>query len=298
MGCSVHADLRPDARFIYNRRLLLALYSTTVRLPPEAADRVHRLGLRTVCRLHLAGVKLRHYRGRRGGHYVRMKPTVRSLGNGASIVTGNRPAARYVQRSEPTHRLSVHVDRHGAPADRQLTFGCNNVRSLRNKTDTLLDIRRQQSLDVMFIVESWCDANSVCLQQMRAAGYNVVDKPRPRLRTRVDALSVNHGGIVVIAVAGVRLMVIDVGVSPRSFELLCVRVSSGSSSCLAVVVYRPGSAAVTQSFFVELSDVLDRVMTYADPIYVVGDFNVRLDRPEDPTSRQLTDTFVMVSNVV
>jgi len=185
----------------------------------------------------------------------------------------------------------VHVDRHGASADHQLIFGCNNVRSLLNKTDTLLDIRRQQSLDVMFIVESWCDANSVCLQQMRAAGYNVVDKPRPRLRTRVDDLSVNQGGIVVIAVAGVRLTVIDVGVSPRSFELLCVRVSSGSSSCVAVVVYRPGSAAVTQSFFVELSDVLDRVMTYADPIYVVGDFNVRLDRPEDPASRQLTDTF-------
>ena len=161
MGCSVHADSRPDdARFVYNRRSLLALYSTTVRLSPETADRVHCLGLRTVCRLHNAGVKLRRYRGRRGGRYVRMKPTVRPLENGASIVTGNRPVARYVQHSEPTHRLiSVHVDRHGASADRQLTFGCINVRSRLNKSDVVLDTRCQHSLDVMFIVESWCDTN-------------------------------------------------------------------------------------------------------------------------------------------
>ena len=32
-------------------------------------------------------------------------------------------------------------------------------------------------------------------------------------------------------------------------------------------------------------------MTYTDPINIVGDFNVRLDRPDDPMSRQMTDTF-------
>ena len=91
--------------------------------------------------------------------------------------------------------------------------------------------------------------------------------------------------------AGVRVKVIDVGTNPLSFELLCVRIDSGTSSCVALVVYRPGSVAVTQMFFTELSDVLDRVVTLADPIYVVGDFNVRLDRIDDPASIQLSSTF-------
>jgi len=35
---------------------------------------------------------------------------------------------------------------------------------------------------------------------------------------------------------------------------------------------------------------LDHIVTYVDPIHVVGDINIRLDRPDDPVSRQFTDT--------
>ena len=30
-------------------------------------------------------------------------------------------------------------------------------------------------------------------------------------------------------------------------------------------------------------------MTYIDPVFLVGDFNIRLDRADDPASRQFTD---------
>ena len=40
-------------------------------------------------------------------------------------------------------------------------------------------------------------------------------------------------------------------------------------------------------FFDELSTVLDRVATYPDPVYITGDFNIRLDRPEDLRAEQL-----------
>ena len=73
-----------------------------------------------------------------------------------------------------------------------------------------------------------------------------------------------------------------------SFVMLCVRIASGASSCVAVLVYRPPAAAVA-SFFVELSDVLDRVITFADPLFVVGDVNIRLDRHGDPATRQFAD---------
>ena len=155
----VHADssqVRAAGRLaaaglVYDRRSLLALYSTSVRLPPETADRVYTLGLRNVCRLHRAGVKLRCYRGFRGGRAVRSRPTLRSAGNGAFIIGGNRPASRVGVadscRPVSANRLiKVHVDRHGASADRQLSFGCCNVRSLLKKVDFLLDVRRQLAL--------------------------------------------------------------------------------------------------------------------------------------------------------
>jgi hypothetical protein len=91
----------------------------------------------------------------------------------------------------------------------------------------------------------------------------------------------NHGGIVVAAVSGVRLMKLDLGVTPTTFELLCVRVAVGSSSFVAVIVYRPGSAAISAAFFVQMSDVLDRLATFAEPVLLTGDVNIRLERSTD-----------------
>ena len=73
----------------------------------------------------------------------------------------------------------------------------------------------------------------------------------------------------------------------RASCCVCVCVTSVSSFFVAVV-YRTGP--VTSAFFTELSDVLDRVSTFNDPILVVGDVNIRLDRPDDSASRQFTDT--------
>jgi len=276
------------ARRVYDRRLLLSLYSTTVPLCPNAAERVRSLSLRAVCRLHRAGVCLRRYRGQRGGRSTRPAPCLRSLGNGSAVVLGNRPTpvAAAVRRTQ-SRLVRVHVDRHGASSGPELSLGCYNVRSLESKVDQLLAVRRDLSIDVLLLVESWHDSDSVCLRRLRADGFTVVDKPRPRARD--DSLSTNHGGIVAAAVPGVRLTHVDIGSAPRTFEVLCVRVSSGTSSCVVVAVYRPGSAAITSSFFTDLSDVLDRTVTLADPIYVAGDFNIRLDRSEDPSTRQFAE---------
>ena len=39
------------------------------------------------------------------------------------------------------------------------------------------------------------------------------------------------------------------------------------------MIYRPPSAAASAAFFDELSDLLDRLATIVEPIYVVGDCN-------------------------
>ena len=257
----------------------------------------------------LAEHGLLRYRGRRGGALARgplasvyqhdqgfptrrsqqvhrSLPTRRLVSNIATVIVGNRPPPRERVR-RPASVLSVHFDRHAATAGPRLVFGCHNIRSVANKLDDVLEVRSDLGIDVLYLVETWHDTDSVSFRRLRTDGFQFVDRPRPRSRARVDTLSTNHGGVAVVVVAGVRLTILDLGLRPDSFELLCVGVASDSSSCVIVLIYRTGP--VTPAFFSELSDVLDRVAKYIDPVFLVGDVNIRLDRADDPASRQFTD---------
>ena len=150
-----------------------------------------------------------------------------------------------------------------------------------------LCIFRGLQIAVTFLTEAWHDGDSVCLRLLRAAGFQVIDRPRPRLR--VDTITTNHGGIVVVANPGVSLSKVDLGVKPSTFELLCIRVVSGALSFIAAAIYRPGSTAITTTFFVELSDVLDRLATFVELVLVTGDVNIRLERSTDAETTQFVD---------
>jgi len=159
-------------------------------------------------------------------------------------------------------------------------FGCLNIRSLLNKFDDVVEVCRDRHIDLLCVTESWHDADSAVLGRLRCSGFNVAD--RPRLRVDSDNLSVNHGGVVVIAAADVALSPIVINdPRPTTFEVLCVR------AVIVVTLYRPGSAAIQQTFFDELAVIFDQVATYQEPIYVAGDFNIRLDRPDNPHADQL-----------
>jgi len=53
-------------------------------------------------------------------------------------------------------------------------------------------------------------------------------------------------------------------------------------------IYRPGSVSVSSAFFDDLSDTLHCVIGRSEPIFIVGDHNVRLDRLDDRDSQKLT----------
>jgi len=53
-------------------------------------------------------------------------------------------------------------------------------------------------------------------------------------------------------------------------------------------------------FFKDLSDVLDQLVTFINPVFVIGDLNVRLNRPSDPDAGQfkkLLTTYGLVKRV-
>jgi len=167
------------SRCVYDRDHLLALYTKDCQPSPAVVERVRSLGLWAVCRLRRTRHCLRFvgYRGRRAGRLRRPLPTLRSVANGAVVIVGNRPAARPAATvGRPSSSLiSVHTDRHSAPSDLNLAFGCLNIRSVSNKLDDLLEVRRDLSLGVMFLVETWHDTESVAFRRLRADGFQVVD---------------------------------------------------------------------------------------------------------------------------
>jgi len=73
-------------------------------------------------------------------------------------------------------------------------------------------------IDLLCLTETWHDSDSAVLGHLRRAGYNVVDRPRPRAAD--DDLSVNHGGVLVVSAADVSLSPIAV-IQPTTFEVVC-----------------------------------------------------------------------------
>ena len=61
-----------------------------------------------------------------------------------------------------------------------------------------------------------------------------------------------------------------------------------TNTTLFVALYcRRSTALQQQRFFDELAAILDRVAIYLEPVYIIGDFNIRLDRPGNPHADQL-----------
>ena len=68
-------------------------------------------------------------------------------------------------------------------------------------------------------------------------------------------------------------------------------------NAIIVVVYRPGSKAITQSFFDDMNELLVRTSSYSTPIVIVGDLNVHVDDATDASSTKLADVLAAHSLV-
>ena len=161
-----------DSRQTYTRRQLLSLHVVAAPVSPSVAQRIQSLGLWTVCRLKHGCVY--HYRGFRAGRPRRPLPRLRPVNNGAYLVSCNRQSPPAWFR-RPTSVRQVRVERHSSSVGKKLVFSCHNIRSVANKLDDVLEVRRDLAIDAMFLVETWHDHDSVALRRLRVDGYNVVD---------------------------------------------------------------------------------------------------------------------------
>ena len=58
---------------------------------------------------------------------------------------------------------------------------------------------------------------------------------------------------------------------------------------VVVVVYRPGCCGVTQTFYDDYSDMLERLSTFSAPLMIAGDFNIHVDDETEVHAGKLTD---------
>ena len=200
------------------------------------------------------------------------------------------------QRSHSRHRLLA------APGTRPfrtrsaavidgLSLGCINARSVGNKAATLCRTIVDEQLDVLVITETWHECSeSTELQRVTPANYKCIDAARPLPPdANVDTLTFhNHGGLAFIYRQSLKLQKRNVDATVTTFEFLCGFASTASCHFILLGVYRPGSQALSTTFFDDLSAVFDQLATYQCPVVVCGDFNVHVDAHDDVYAQRLT----------
>ena len=227
-------------------------------------------------------------RGTRAGCCQQLKKaraacTSRLIPVAASV---SRVADTRLRSASNNCRVRIRPIRHSRPPIRRLTFGVMNVHSANDKIDNILAFRREHRLDILLLCESWHDKDSVSIRRLRSDGMRVIEEARPRV---VHNMSTNHGGVVMAVTNAARLQSINTGGRRSTFEHICGRITAVDASCVVLLIYRPGSAAVTDLFFVELADVLHRLVVLNVPLIVAGDANVHLEQSDDLNSRRFRE---------
>ena len=153
-----------------------------------------------------------------------------------------------VDGSSASNLVSISVQRHTESLDRSPTFGSLNVRSLLpSKLDSLLIEMHDRSMDVMLSCETWYDVDTVLIRHLRADGLGVIERACLCSCCAEACLSVSHGGVAIIAAAGVCMKAVDIGTQPSTVECVAARFFFGVSTCLVIVSTAPARWPPTSS---------------------------------------------------
>ena len=75
--------------------------------------------------------------------------------------------------------------------------------------------------------------------------------------------------------------------SLSTFEHMCCRVTSGGTSMILAVLYRPGSRPPTSEFFEKLTKYLELLSTFDLPVTVTDDINIHFQSADVANTKRL-----------
>jgi len=167
-----------------------------------------------------------------------------------------------------------------------LKFGLLNAWSVGNKFTAINSTIDEGKHDVFLVTETWHSASTdVALNRCAPPHYNCVDVPR--LTAKPDKQ--NHGGVAAFISDAVGYKLIVAPFQPTKFESVCFSVSCSSATVVVLLIYRPGSESVTETFFTELTKYLEAIALYKCQIVIAGDLNIHTERPNESNTLTLFD---------
>jgi len=162
----------------------------------------------------------------------------------------------------PTHSNSSTVN-----------MGLINARSMVNKSALIHDIIEDHHLDLLAITETWVyeDSPDVLKKEAAPPGYSIIHAHRS---TSIGEGKKKHGGgVALIHREDIRTKIIPSSTTtPRTFELLLVKVINSTVGLTFAVIYRPPTSKSTTNFVTELSDLIDSGILGSRYI-ICGDLN-------------------------
>nr|XP_049586306.1 uncharacterized protein LOC125975153 [Syngnathus scovelli] len=157
-----------------------------------------------------------------------------------------------------------------------------NIRSLHTKVVLINDLITEHNLNVFGLCKIWLKPNELLLlNETSPPNFESSHVARPRKK---------GGGVALISNSDLKFRPRSINVF-KTFEVLTVR-STALPSLYLAVIYRPPGAY--SGFLDEFSEFVADLMTNADYIIIMGDFNIHMNLPSEPLTsafQTLSDTF-------
>jgi len=111
---------------------------------------------------------------------------------------------------------------------------------------------------------------------------------KTRSRKTEQSLTTNHGGVCLLYDSSFHARLLQLP-KFQTFEVVGAYVHRAGFNVVVIVIYRPGSQTVTQLFFTDFSDLLERLAVYSAQLMILGDFNIHVDDVTDSSASKLSD---------
>ena len=174
----------------------------------------------------------------------------------------------------------------GPSSPKLLNLGHLNTRSISSvttdldKPSVLQEFILDNSLDLLSLSETWLSSDTPpsILNSFTPSNFSLFHQPR---------LTGLGGGVAFLFRSSLKATRVPLP-SFVSFEALCLRLSSASSSINILTLYRPPSAS-SATFLSEFSDLLESLITTPAELIITGDFNFHVDLPSAPSTVPFLD---------
>ena len=208
------------------------------------------------------------------------------------------PQSQPAERKQSADQLTGTATTRPSPSS-TVKFGLLNARSIGQKAANVASVICEELYDVFLITETRHTATEdASLSRCVPDGFVCIDHPRPVLPD--SSSTSNHGGVAAIISDRFRCKRLPPPATAKSFESVCFSLTGSSSTIILLLLYRPGSAAVTDTFFTELTSFLEVLALYKCQIVIAGDFNIRVEKAENADAsrlRELIDSFGCTQHV-